>query len=249
MNMGRKTPWARISVEGLTIVASILLAFWIDAWWDESQRHDAEQAVLRTLLDDLRVKQALLSDMNQFNKAIVESAETLLRVASGIEQEPDKDTIDRFIGDTWWVSNEALWDSAPLNLVASGSGLSLVSNPRLVQELAALQVAIGRVRYHYRNDGEFHNNVVTPFMIANANMAQISANMQHRPGQPEIATTFPDLGFVNSYRHSDLLVNVEFQNLLVAKIERCTDILDVGHPGVEKHLTLVISMLQSELDK
>jgi hypothetical protein len=248
MNSDRKVPWARIGVEGLAIVASILLAFSIDAWWGERQQQDAERAMLQALLDDLRAKQVLMADMNRFNNAIVASAETLLRVAAGTEPEPDEDTIDRLIADTWWVSNEGLWDSAPLNLLATGGGLSLVSNPRLVQELAALDVAIGRLRFHYRNDGEFHNNVMTPFMIANANMAQINASMRHRPGHPEVTSTFPDLGFARSFRHSELLSTVEFQNLLVAKIERCTDILDVGHPGVEKHLAEVIRLIQDELE-
>jgi len=48
----------------------------------------------------------------------------------------------------------------------AGGNLSLVSDLNLVQELAALQVAIGWLRYHYRYDGEFHNDVMTPFMIA-----------------------------------------------------------------------------------
>lgn len=43
------------------------------------------------------------------------------------------------IADIWWVSNEALWDSAPLKLLVAGGNLSLVSSPNLVQELAALQ--------------------------------------------------------------------------------------------------------------
>lgn len=249
MNIDRKIPWPRIVVEGVVIVASILLAFAIDAWWGDRQRQEAEQVVLQALLDDLRIKQALLSDMNGFSKAIVESAETLLRIAGGAKEEPNDETIDRLIGDTWWYSNEALWDSAPMNLLAAGGNLSLVTNPRLVQELAALQVSIGRVRNHYGNDEKFHQNVMTPFMISHANMAQISASIQHRPGNPDDSFTFPDVGVTKSRDHSELLSSVEFQNLLIAKMERQLDILDTGHPGVEQHLPAVISMLEEELNK
>jgi hypothetical protein len=249
MTETQNIPWKRLSVEAAAIVASILLAFSIDAWWGDRQQREAEQVILQALLDDLQVKQVLLADMNLFSNAIFKSAETLLRVAAGAEQKPSEDTINRLIIDTWWVSSEALWDSAPLNLLVAGGNLSLVSNPNLVQALAALQVAIGRVRQHYGNDGEFHNDVMTPFMIVNANMAQINASMLHRPGHPEITVTIPDLGLTKSHRHSELLSTLQFQNLLIAKIERCADILDIGHPGVEKHLVLVIRMLEDELDK
>ena len=167
--------------------------------------------------------------------------------ATGSSAKPGEDTLNRLIIDTWWVSSEALWDSAPLNLLVAGGDLSLVSNPKLVQELAALQVAIERVKFHYRNDAEFHENVMTPFLIANANMARISAGLMHRPGHPEIAATFPDLGSKDSSLAGELLATVKFQNILVAKMERCTDILDVGHPGVEKRLVAVIRMLENEL--
>jgi len=168
---------------------------------------------------------------------------------TGRSAKPSEDAVNLLIVDTWWISSEALWDSAPLNLLVAGGNLSLVSNPKLVQELAALQVAIERVRFHYRNDPEFHQTIMTPILIANANMALISASMLHRPGHPEITATFPDLGFTESSLASELLSTVEFQNLLVAKMERCTDILDVGHPGVEKRLVAVIRMLEDELDK
>jgi hypothetical protein len=49
--------------------------------------------------------------------------------------------------------------------------------------------------------------------------------------------------------HSELLTSVPFHNLLVAKMERQLDILDVGHPGVEEHLVAVISMIEDELQK
>jgi hypothetical protein len=44
-----------------------------------------------------------------------------------------------------------------------------------------------------------------------------------------------------------MLVRVAFQNLLIAKIERCIDLLEIGHPGVEQHLTTAIHMLEAEV--
>jgi hypothetical protein len=44
-----RIPWPRVLIEGVVIVASILLAFGIDAWWDQSQRRGEEQRLLRNL--------------------------------------------------------------------------------------------------------------------------------------------------------------------------------------------------------
>jgi len=41
--------WKRISVESIAIVLSILLAFWIDAWWNEYQAQKEFQKVLAAL--------------------------------------------------------------------------------------------------------------------------------------------------------------------------------------------------------
>ena len=248
MSTDPKIPWPRIAVEGIAIVASILLAFAIDAWWADKQRQEAEQVVLQTLLNDFRGKQILLSDMNRFSESIVESVETLLMTASSTEHSLSEHSIDRLIGDTWWVSNEAVWDSAPLSQLVAGGNLSVISSPNLVQQLAELQVAIERVKYHSRNDSEFHENTMTPFMIANSNMSQITATIKHRPGHPDITIQSRNLGVSEGRRHSKLLATVEYQNLLVAKMERLADLLEVGHPGMEERLSLAIEMLEIELD-
>lgn len=49
MKKTQEIPWKRISAEGFAIVVSILLAFGIDAWWDE-RRERAEEQVLLTRL-------------------------------------------------------------------------------------------------------------------------------------------------------------------------------------------------------
>ncbi len=39
-------PWKRLSAEGAAIVVSILLAFWIDAWWDARNDLAEEREIL-----------------------------------------------------------------------------------------------------------------------------------------------------------------------------------------------------------
>jgi hypothetical protein len=45
----REIPWPRILAEGTAVVVSILLAFAIDAWWDERKERDDEREVLLAL--------------------------------------------------------------------------------------------------------------------------------------------------------------------------------------------------------
>ena len=42
----------RFVAEGLVIVISILVAFWIDAWWDGRQEAEEESGVLEALLEE-----------------------------------------------------------------------------------------------------------------------------------------------------------------------------------------------------
>ncbi len=46
MTANEKIPWKRLSVEAAAIVVSILLAFAIDAWWDDRQERVFEQEAL-----------------------------------------------------------------------------------------------------------------------------------------------------------------------------------------------------------
>ena len=50
----RQIPWLRVFVEGVVIVASILLAFVIDASWDERQATDEEAEIVAAVVQDLR---------------------------------------------------------------------------------------------------------------------------------------------------------------------------------------------------
>lgn len=52
-NSGQPIEWNRLLVEGVVIVASILLAFAIDAWWDDRQDRQAESNQLLSIAAEL----------------------------------------------------------------------------------------------------------------------------------------------------------------------------------------------------
>ena len=48
-----RIPWARLTAEGGAIVVSILLAFWVDAWWDNRSQQIALEEDLRVLKQEI----------------------------------------------------------------------------------------------------------------------------------------------------------------------------------------------------
>lgn len=88
LNADRK--WTLL-VEAMAIVASILLAFAIDAWWDARSDRSAERAALDRLLTEYDQNLALLAvDKNVHQKALTATGQLLAMVG------PNR----RFRGDT-----------------------------------------------------------------------------------------------------------------------------------------------------
>jgi hypothetical protein len=77
-------PWSRVLVEGTAIVAGILLAFSIDAWWDDRQERASDIARLQGVLEELRSHEILLSEAIAAHQATVDLGYELFELlASG----------------------------------------------------------------------------------------------------------------------------------------------------------------------
>ena len=79
MNARADIPWSRIFAEGTAVVASILLAFAIDAWWHERQERVEEQRVLADLEEEFLAIRGVLSAHASETRQGLEALENFLR--------------------------------------------------------------------------------------------------------------------------------------------------------------------------
>ncbi len=61
--MANRIRWLRLFGEGAVIVGSILLAFFLDAWWDDNSRERDLRAQLEVVADEMRTTRASLESV------------------------------------------------------------------------------------------------------------------------------------------------------------------------------------------
>ena len=83
------SPWKRLITEGAVIVASILLAFAIDAWWDEHRKNDDIREVLS--LVEIETK----TNLSNLAKSIEHHEKILMAIRAA----HDEQSIKSVIGD------------------------------------------------------------------------------------------------------------------------------------------------------
>ena len=247
MNRSNNIQWGRLAAEGAAIVVSILLAFWIDAWWQTSQERERELVVLQALLDDLVSIRQRVDSQREYNEAILAATTSLLQAAAGGEQDIEQQDVDLQLRDIVWYNAPSTWYSATMDLLVSAGDLAALSNPKLVTSLASLHDRLGSATDRYEIDEDFYRETLIPFLRKNANLPQILAKIEHAPGMPDWTYAFPDIEIANARDHRNLLTNSEFQGLLAAKIDIEHDILNYSINSLGGDLDVVIAMLEAEL--
>lgn len=238
--------WGRLSAEGVAIIVSILLAFGIQAWWDEREQLDDERIVLQSLLTDISRLQSRLVRDKRISDFLIESAVKLLQAAADLSQPINEREIDKLIGNLQLTHAGSEWESGPLNSLMMGGDLSRISNTKLVQKLADLHTRIKRLQDNWRSESSDFHDYMLPFLRRNANYVQIVVASAGGPGMnPEFK--FPELTVSNRRKHSELLSMTEFQGLLVGIIGVQQNSILLVYPQLEESLSEVIGLLEAEL--
>ena len=132
---GQSLPWGRIFVEAVAVVASILLAFSIDAWWDGQRERNRETDLLQGLLADFQTSRADLVGRAEGARRIAHANRSLRDAVSaavgGGEIEVSDTLVTAVIGGPTYEPTANTLDAA----IASGE-IELILNDELREALA-----------------------------------------------------------------------------------------------------------------
>ena len=249
MNEIRKTLWTRIFTEGSAIVVSILLAFWIQAWWESRQDRSHERVILSTLLIEFQGMRDSLDWDTRFNEAIRDSIRKLTKASIGPENLLSDAEIDELLADLGWNQDLSTWAAPELSSVISNGDLALVTNLKLRQELGTWPIKLGFVRSTMQRDLEFFANRQMPLFAELTSLAQISNADSGTPGHPDdLYDGGRKIELGKTISHAALLPNRQFQNMLVERDQAITDILSFGFENMKESLDETMSLLEQELD-
>ena len=97
--MSTDVRWGKIAVESVAVVASILLAFGIDATWDTWRERTTEREIIAALHEEMLSNRTQLEDVIRLNEEAADHFTAFLRMS------PEE--IATTAGDRWVV--DALW--------------------------------------------------------------------------------------------------------------------------------------------
>jgi len=205
--------WKRISAEGAAIVVSILLAFSIEAWWDNLQDRAEEQGILLGLKSEFEQNLTFIETEHSYRNAVIDS---ILKIfdASVARVAIEPKALDELIGDvTWWQNIE--YSRGTIDGLLQSGGLSLIENEELRRVLASIPSRYDSTTRSEINDRYTTLNVVIPYLSTHASLSQIANSMaKGRPGTG-LAPTPPAYPRSELLDHTALLHDPEFLGTLV----------------------------------
>ena len=136
MTLSQEIPWKRLTVEATAIVVSILLAFGIDAWWDERGERKAEVVLLERLLADFIDIQSGLKLVEDEHRDTSNACIAVLKIPTG-EQLPNYPEMDQKLGLIFLTSRTFNPGSGAVASFLSGEGARLIQNQPLADHLLA----------------------------------------------------------------------------------------------------------------
>jgi hypothetical protein len=222
--MPRRVPWLRVTVEGLVIVVSILLAFGLQAWWESRQERIEELETLARVYDELE------SDLQRLQRAVIQTRieSAALEVANlavtGTSRVEVPDTIlAQLLGTPTFETLTPTLDG----LRQSGR-MSIIRDAEVRARIAAWERAVTNLWEWEQRAGAFVNAQVVPALSQRGDVGRVLQNA--RPA-----------GDIDPGRVTELRIDLELKNLVSRRHASAA----MAHRGLGQLATAVDSLMAS----
>lgn len=159
-----------MAVEAMAIVASILLAFAIDAWWQDRTERIVEIQYLHALRDDLLSSLERLDADEAWQRRQVQHLESLL-LTNG--DTPYSDELRLWIDDGLFnVGTYQPQISALQDLESSGQ-TQIIQNQYLRRVLASIRQKMNDLETTQRDFQLSQQTIIDPFLVDNLNLSDL----------------------------------------------------------------------------
>lgn len=242
------TSLTRLGLEALAIVASILLAFTVDAWWERESELDTEMRVMQSLLEEFRINSERLDTLRAYHSGIEASAVELLRLSADGDVGISQDSVDHLISDLLWGGG-GKWATGTLDALLASGDLGLIRNEDLRTKLAAWPRTLERVRGMEQGDFYTQRELLYPFLVRRGYLPKISNAIREAPGYPEPYEYAVPLPLsAAALDHRGLLQDREFQNLVLLRQWDQSD-YRWGYAEFTERMSEIVTLLEAELGR
>ena len=194
-------------LEGLVIVASILLAFAIDAGWDQMRESEQERRLLAQLTDELDL---FIDQLGPASRRISDRVDQDSLRLLDIIHDPDDATDDSWQDAVASLGRAYEFSAATpvIDLLTADGGLQLISESRIREELSNVSSLLGVVARFETLQGDFIADQLMPWL--NRNIDQYAVYRRTNPAWADRSVSRFETGI-------ETLRSREFSNLLIER--------------------------------
>jgi hypothetical protein len=226
--------WKRTSAEGVAIVVSILLAFWIDTWWEDRKEARLEVVYLLELQEDFELSKSRLEDQAAELEETARSMQILQKQSVLESPSMSVSELNENFGQVINMSSFFAVNRAYANMTGSGD-LKLIRSRPLKNALAEYYAA-AQVTVLVQNTHEMELvQIYEPYIIANLDYAAVAVmNIDDFPIPPSIE----EASILN------VLATREFRNILIQKSVITADLIN-QYRGMLERTNSILRLLKS----
>jgi len=227
MKESQEIPWKRIFVEATAIVASILLAFAIEAWWQNRTDRFVEAQYLQAMRADLLRSLELLDENEATQRRQVGYLESLL-LTNG--DTPYSDELRRWLDDGLFNVGTYEPQISALHELESSGQTQIIRNQELRRALASVRQRMNGLE-NVQSDFQLSQQMlIDPFLVDNFDFSNLLPN--------RTASNETDLSMLGT---SDFQSRVAFKIRLRREVSQ-------SQRAVRSAFTEALELIETELE-